>query len=450
MTTNVTDVFVNTLYEMANRPMPEEVLYEARKCVLDLMGSMIGGTSWLKDRLNRYLDLMSEREGSTVVGFGRKASLQNAVLVNGMCAHVFDIDDGHRFSTVHLGSTVVPAALTVCEHFDLGMEDLLRGVVIGYETGIRLGRCLQPSHRNRGFHSSGTIGTLGAAMAVAAAMRFSREEMKAALSAATSSAAGNNRMMLGSSTMKPYNIGRAGHDGITAALIAKAGFVGPENSFEEQFGWLSTMAEKYDASGLDLANDPNYNILGAYHKPYAACRHTHAAIDGALGLRKEHPMDLNEIERIIVRMYGQGVKGHEFKEIPTTVSGKMSTPFCVGLALVKGSAGMRDFTEENIHDPLILALTEKTDVIADPEMTSWVPKKRAANVEIIFKDGTHCLKQVDFAKGEPEIPMTLDDFKTKFLDLACYGGKTEEEAEEIEALVLEGNGKVRKLMEKLQ
>ena len=83
-------------------------------------------------------------------------------------------------------------------------------------------------------------------------------------------------------------------------------------------------------------------------------------------------------------------------------------------------------------------------------MTSWVPKKRAANVEIIFKDGTHCLKQVDFAKGEPEIPMTLDDFKTKFLDLACYGGKTEEEAEEIGKLVLEGNGKVRALMEKLQ
>ena len=447
---NITDIFVNTLYELAHRPFPEAVSFEARKCVLDLLGSMIGGTVWLRDRLEKYLDLMSEQEGSTVVGFGRQASLQNATLVNGMCAHVFDMDDGHRFSTVHLASTVVPATLAVCEHFDLGMEDLLRGVVIGYETGIRLGRCLQPHHRNRGFHSSGTIGTLGAAMAVAAAMNFTGEETKAALSAATSSAAGNNRMMLGSSTLKPYNIGRAGHDGITAALIAKAGFVGPENSFEDQFGWLPSMAEKYDVSGLSLENDPNFNILGAYHKPYASCRHTHAAIDGALGVRAENPIDLTQIESIIVRMYGQGVKGHEFKEIPTAVSGKMSIPFCVALALVKGSAGMRDFSEENIHDPLILDLLSKTEVYPDAEMTSWVPKKRAANVEVILKNGTHFLKHVDFAKGEPEIPMTLADFETKFTDLACYGGKTAEEAAEISRFVLEEDGKVRKLMEQLQ
>ena len=448
--TNITDIFTDTLYQLANGPIPEEVMFEARKCVLDLLGSMIGGTAWLKDRLIPYLDLMSEHEGSTVVNMGRQASLQNAVLVNGMCAHVFDMDDGHRFSTVHLASTVVPAVLAVCERFDLNVEDLLRGVIIGYETGIRLGRCLQPSHRNRGFHSSGTIGTLGAAMAVAAAMRFTRAETKAALSAATSSAAGNNRMMLGSSTMKPYNIGRAGHDGITAALIAKAGFVGPENSFEDQFGWLPSMAEKYDVSGLYLENDPNFNILGAYHKPYASCRHTHAAIDGALGVRAEHEVDPAKVERIIVRMYGQGVKGHEFKEIPTAVSGKMSIPFCVALALVKGSAGMRDFSEENIHDPQILDILEKTEVYPDAEMTSWVPKKRAANVEVILKDGTHFLKQVDFAKGEPEIPMTLSDFRTKFTDLACYGGKSEEETEAIAKLVLEGNGKVRELIGKLK
>ena len=145
-------------------------------------------------------------------------------------------------------------------------------------------------------------------------------------------------------------------------------------------------------------------------------------------------------------MYGQGVKGHEFKEIPTAVSGKMSIPFCVALALVKGSAGMRDFSEENIHDPQILDLLQKTEVYPDAEMTAMVPQKRAANVEVILKDGTHFLKHVDFAKGEPEIPMTLADFKTKFTDLACYGGKTEEETEEIAKTVLEKNGKVRELI----
>ena len=443
---NITDVFVNTLYEMANGPIPAEAFFEARKCVLDLLGSMIGGTVELKDRLGPYLDLMSEREGSTVVGFGREASLQNAVLVNGMCAHVFDMDDGHRFSTVHLAATIVPAVLTVCERFDRDTEDLLRGVIIGYEAAIRLGRCLQPSHRDRGFHASGTIGTVGAAMGIAAALGFTRLEMKSALSAATSSAAGNNRMSLDSSTLKPYNIGRAGHDGVTAALLAKAGFIGPDDSLGGNFGWLSEMAETFDVSGLDLANDANFNILGAYHKPYASCRHTHAPIDGALSLRAEEKIDPQQVRKIVVRMYRQGVKGHDYTDIPTVTAGKMSIQFCVALALVKGAAGMHEFNEENIRDPEILRLTELTEVIADEALTKLVPKKRAASVEIILKNGTHFFKQVDFAKGEPEIPMTLEDFRVKFSDLAGYGGKTEEESEAISRFILESNGKIRELM----
>ena len=110
-------------------------------------------------------------------------------------------------------ATVVPAVLSVCEYYDLGMDDLIRGIVIGYETGIRMGNCVQPAHRARGYHSTGTVGTLGAAMAVAATLRFSREEFKAALSAAATSAAGLNEMMENVSTLKPYNPGRACHDG---------------------------------------------------------------------------------------------------------------------------------------------------------------------------------------------------------------------------------------------
>ena len=443
---NITDTFVNTLYELAQGPIPENVFFEARKCVLDLTGSMIGGTVWLKDRLGPYLDLMSEREGSTVVGLDRRASMQNAVLANGMSAHVFDMDDGHRFSTVHIAATVIPATLTACERFDRGTEDLLRGVIVGYEAAVRLGRCLQPGHRDRGFHASGTIGTVAAAMAVAAALGMDRLQMKSALSAATSSAAGNNRMSLDVSTLKPYNIGRAGHDGITAAMVAKAGFVGPEDSLGGNFGWLSEMAEKYDASWLDLTDGGQYAILGAYHKPYASCRHTHAPIDGALILKAETGRDTAEIEKITVRMYRQGTHLHDYTEIPTVVSGKMSIQFCVALALVKGAAGMHEFNEENIHDPEILRLTQLTEVIADPELTALVPKKRAASVEILFRDGTRAFKMVDFAKGEPEIPMTLEDFRTKFMDLACYGGKSEEQARDISRRILEGNGSVRALM----
>jgi 2-methylcitrate dehydratase PrpD len=380
------------------------------------------------------------------VGLGRTASLQNAALANGMCGHVFDIDDGHRYSTVHLGATTIPAVMAVCEHNKLTMDDLIRGVVIGYETSIRMGRCIQPAHRNRGFHSSGTVGTLGAAMGVAAALKFSREETKAAMAAAASSAAGINEMMENVSTMKPFNIGRASHDGITAALIAKAGFVGPLDPLGGTFSFLRAMAETSAPEVLDIANDDKWNILGAYHKPYAACRHTHAAIDGALGIAAEHVFRLEDVERVTVRMYGQGVKGHAHTEIPSTVAAKMSTPFCVGLALKTGRAGIASFNEKNIKDRDILRVCEATQVFPDDELTALVPHKRAAIVDVLLKNGDLLTKRVDYAKGEPEMPMTVEDFKAKFAELATFGGKTGTEIGRITNAALNHVGAVNDLM----
>lgn len=445
---NTTDAFVRSLYKLSAEPIPDAVYEEARKCVLDLAGAMLGGSLVLRDRVNDYLDLMSERDGSTVVNFGRRASLQNAVLVNGMCAHVLDVDDGHRYSTVHLSATVIPAVLTVCERFDLSMQDLLRGVIVGYEVGVRLGRCLQPAHRERGFHSSGTIGTVAAAMGCAAAMGFSEEKMKAALSAAVTSAAGSNAAFVDASTLKPYNAGRAGHDGVTAALIARVGFVGPDDPLCGTFGWLPAMAETYDVEALTRPGD--YEIMGAYHKPYASCRHTHAAIDGALTLRDQYRLSSADVEKVVVRMYKQGIKGHEATDIPTPGAGKMSTPFCVGLALATGAAGIRSFTDAAVRDSEVTRITAATQIVADEELTKLVPGKRAANVEVILKDGTSRRCQVDYAKGEPELPMTAEDFRSKFADLAQFAGKTEAETTRIADAILTGEGSVSSLMSLLR
>ena len=106
---NLTDTFVHTLYTLKSQPLPEEVKEEARKCLLDQVGVMFAGAKLLQGQLETYLDMFSGDE-ATAIGLGRKASLQNAALVNGISGHAMDYDDGHRFSTVHLGSAVIPAA----------------------------------------------------------------------------------------------------------------------------------------------------------------------------------------------------------------------------------------------------------------------------------------------------------------------------------------------------
>lgn len=409
---------------------------------------MVAGSAIQGDKLGRYLDAFSG-DDATVVGLGRRASLQNAALCNGISGHAYDFDDGHRFSTVHLGSVVIPPVLAVTEKEGLSMEDAIRGIVIGYEAGIRLGRCIQPSHRNRGFHSSGTAGAVAAAMGVAAALDFNKEQMKATLAAACSSAGGINEMMENVSTMKPFNVGRAAHDGVTAAYIAAAGFQGPYDPMLGKFGFLRTACDVYDASVLSLETDDGYNICGGYHKPYASCRHTHGAVYATVRAVNDNDVRWQDITDISVSMYGQGVNGHEHTDIPGVVAGKMSTPFCIALALKTGKIGIDSFVDETINDPDILHLTQLVSVKADEEMTSWVPNKRAARSTVTTKEGKKYTYQADYAPGEPELPMTQQDFEKKFTELWSASGKSPEQIKIAIDMILHHNGTVAEFMQQL-
>ncbi|MBQ4001918.1 MAG: MmgE/PrpD family protein, partial [Lachnospiraceae bacterium] len=218
---NYSDEFVKTLYTLSRKEITPELQAEARKCLLDGLGSLYGGMELMRKHVDAYLDQLPEVPGgATVIGHERRASMQDAALTNGLSLHVLDMDDGHRFSTVHLAASVIPAVLSVGEVYELSMDDMIRGLLVGYETGIRMGRCIQPANRARGFHSSGTAGTLGAAMGVAAMLDLSKEQMKDTLAAACTSAGGLLEVMENVSTMKPFNPARACHAGITAALIA--------------------------------------------------------------------------------------------------------------------------------------------------------------------------------------------------------------------------------------
>ena len=445
---NLTDIFVHTLFTLNCRPLPQNVEEEARRCLLDEVGVIFAGAKQLEEKLGAYLDLFSG-DDATVIGMNRRASLQNAALVNGISGHALDFDDSHRFSTVHLGSTIIPAVLAVAEKEDLTMAQVLRGIVIGYEAAVRMGNCIQPNHRTRGFHSSGTVGTIGATMGVAAALGFNKEQFKSALSSACSSAAGILEMMNDASTMKPYNAGRAAHDGITAAYMARVGFQGPDDCLGGDFGFIKTACEKYKPEVLSLETDDNFNITGTYHKPYASCRHTHGAVFAAIRAVNDNGVDWRHITNIDVRMYGQGVKGHDHTDIPSTVAAKMSTPFCIALALKTGKIGISSFTDEFVKDPEILALTKKVVVTADEEMTSFVPKKRMARITITTDDGTKYPFQADYALGEPELPMSHEDFRTKILELAASAGRNEADTLEVIEKAMSFTGKASEFIKLL-
>lgn len=268
-------------------------------------------------------------------------------------------------------------------------------------------------------------------MGISAALKFSKGQMKGALSAAAASAAGMLEVLEDDSELKPYNIGRAAHDGLTAAYAARAGIKGPNDIVGGKRGFFALMSEEYDPDSLDRDKEGIYGIEKIYRKPYAACRHCHAPIEAAINLREKNGIAGDDVKEVNVYTYKLAVFGHDYTDIQGITSAKMSIPYSTAIALETGRAGLNEFMPGYIENENIIALNKKVKVLEDKALSSLVPEKRAAIVKIITNDGKCFSERVDYPKGEPENPMSIADVEQKFISLAIYGGKTESEAKEI-------------------
>lgn len=412
---NITNSFVDHLFEMSQRTLPERIMEQAKLCAMDYVGCATAGAKMMAERNQQFLAIVAKQGGnSTIIGHETKTTLHNAAFLNAMNAHATELDDGHRLGMIHLGASIFSALLPVAEQEGIAKEDVLRGAVVGYEAAVLSAMAMQPSHKLRGYHTSGTCGTIGAAMAIAAALHFTKHEMKNALSAAVAGAAGLLEMQEDDSELKPYNLAHAAVSGITAAYAALAGYSGPSDPMGGKRGLLTVMSEHPNIEVLSNYIEDRYEIERIYRKPYAACRHCHPAIEAALRIKHEHGLKVDDIASVRVETYKLAVGGHDHKSIQGVASAKLSTPFSVALALVKDQAGIDDFNLANIHDNTILDLCQRVDVIVNDELTSWSPQKRAAIVSITTDEGNTYSWEVDYPKGEPENPMTRSEVEEKY------------------------------------
>jgi 2-methylcitrate dehydratase PrpD len=365
-------------------------------------------------------------------------------LLRGYAAHLIELDDGHRKGAVHVGATVFSALLSVAEKEKISSRDFLLGAIIGYESTVRLACAIQPGNKLRGYHATGTCGTVGAALGIAAALHFTEEQMKTTLSAAVTSAAGVLEMQEDDSDLKPYNVGRAAMDAVAAAYIGKSGLGGPNDPLGGKRGFLKVMTDTPHPEFLTDFNSDTLCIEQIYQKTYAACRHAHPAIEAALALRNE--IDLAQIEKLQVRAYRLAVAGHDHTQIQGVSSAKMSIPFGVAVSLVTGSAGLSSYSEKTISDDKILELTRKVNVLEDEELTALCPEKRASILTVHLSDGKTLTKRVDYPKGEPENPLSQDELEAKFQELAVFGGLTKVACVEVIKEVQEKDFGLEKIM----
>lgn len=395
---NVTDELVAYLFDRA-ASITDGIRARAEACRQDYLAVAEAGASKNRRQWERILSGLSGGPAE-LIGYGRRTDNRTAALINGFNAHALELDDGQRFAMIHLGASIISAIKAEADGGGISETNLLNGIVMGYEAACRVAIAMQPSHKNRGYHTAGTCGTIGAAVGVAFALGMDKCAMKRIITCAAGSAAGMLELQEQRSELKPYNVGRAAMDGLTAACMGWTAFETPEDVLGGERGFFHTFSDQWDPEKL-TERTGYFEIERIYVKPYASCRHSHSAVEAAIRLHgRVKPENLRAVE---VRTYRLGVRGHDHTEIQGVASAKLSTPYAVAAGLLYGRADLSVFEP---LDEKVIRLAKIVTVMEDDALTAESPQKRVAVVTAYTADGKEAQERVDYAKGDPENPMT--------------------------------------------
>ncbi|MBR3334845.1 MAG: MmgE/PrpD family protein [Clostridia bacterium] len=443
---NQSTAFLQAIDLIRNTPVPDEVLRRARRSLLDYLAVTCAGAAFQKEKLEGYFDFARPEAGAfRAIGTGKDLALKEAVFLNGLNGHALDFDDGTNSGIIHLGSPIFSLLIPLAQRYNISIDEMLKAAVVGYEASYTMAVSIQPGHKAMGYHATGTCGTLGATLAAAYMLGFSEEERFQAFAAACVAASGMLKVLDDGSELKPYNVAKTALLSLTALQMAKAGFKGHPDPLGGR-GFLKMMTGREDIELKPTLLNGTWAIMKSYTKPYASCRYTHPSVEAAIHLREK--VSPEDVEGIDIKTYSLAVSGHDHTEIPGSYSAKMSIPYATAAGMIYGKAGLQEFSEDMVRNEQILKLTRKIHVEADEELSKAFPAEQTAIVTIRTKNGEYN-ERVDYPKGEPENPLTDEEFRTRYDGLMAYGGIDPDVSSEVFDAVYKPNTLVNKLVEKL-
>jgi 2-methylcitrate dehydratase PrpD len=405
--------------------LPAAVRERTQELVLDFVGVALRGSRALSSApAHAIARRFGEGRGASLIGVDAFASAPWAALANGTSAHAIELDDVTSRSSLHPGVVVIPAALAVAEEQRRSPTRALEAIVVGYEVTMRVGDALNAeSAYRRGFHPTGVAGVFGAAMAAGRVLGLDVDGLVRAMGVAGTMAAGSLEYLSDGSWTKRLNPGWAAHSGIVAAHLASEGFIAPATALEGSHGLLRGYTDDARPELLTRDLGRTWAIMSVSIKPYACCRYNHGLIDGVLELRRAHRIRADDVERVRLGVLSGGAllvaEPIEEKRAPrNVVDAQFSAPFAAAVALVRGSASLDDYTQENVDDPVIRSLMPRIDCERDSALDAAYPDQWPAFVEILMRDGRKLSTRIADPSGEPANPIARPELREKFMTLA--------------------------------
>jgi len=358
------------------RAIPSEVRERIKLLILDALGCALYGArlEWCRI-LHDTLSRVDGGESCVVWGTGRRLTAPHAALANGTQVQGFELDDVHRAGVLHVGAVVLPALIAVAElRRNLSGSEFLAAAVAGYEIGPRVGLCMGPEHIGQGWHSGATVGVFSAAAAASRGLNLNSERTIHALGIAGTQAAGLMAAQYGA-MVKRMHAGRASQSGLYGALLAEQGFTGIEDVFESEYGGFCTTfsrsRDRFDLGQLTAGLGEIWQTMGVALKFYACVGSNHTTLDALQEIRRRRPFEAGQVEKIVVHG-SQATADHVgWKYEPRSLTAaQLNLPFCAATLLLEGDCSVDQFTEGAVADPARIALANRVEVIAEPQITA--------------------------------------------------------------------------------
>jgi 2-methylcitrate dehydratase PrpD len=392
--------------------IPDDVRHEAHRALLNLVGCAIGGCREPAVELAlRALGPYAGPATARVIGRPEQLDPLTAALITGIAAHVHDYDDTTPHNYAHPSAPVGSALFALASAQPVTGADFLNAFVLGFEAVSRVGNAVYPAHYDVGWHITGTAGVFGAAAAVGKLLGLPEQNMVWALGLAATQAAGLREMF--GAMGKAFHPGSAARNGYAAALLAREGFTGSDSGIEGRRGFAAVQATAHDLAKVTEGLGREFELRVNTYKPFPCGIVIHPTIDACIQIAREHAPATDAIAAVRLRVAPLVLDLCNKKDIGVGLEGKFSVYHGAAIGLVRGRAGLREFTDAAVNDPQIKVVRERVTATADAGVA-----EDAVVVEVELTSGERLHKRVDHAIGNLGRPMTDGELEDKFRDQA--------------------------------
>ena len=407
---------------MKYEDLTPESIDAAKRFLYDTLGCALGG--YQAHDVKIFLEHEREMGGSgscTIIGSGDKTNPVTAAMLNALMIRAMDYNDIYWKQDPSHPSDLLSAPMAMAQRGGMSGKDLLVGIVLAYEMGMRVCHIAVPGIRERGWHHATLMGY--AAPVVAGRMiGLDWEKMQHAIGIASCRCFTLGCAVAGKLTMMKNTVSpMATRAGVEAALLAQQGYTGPEGVLEGKEGMVHCLGDDWDWGWFTETLGQRFMITDCGMKSFPVEALMHSPLSATLHLLHENSLKAEDVQEVLIESIARAadILSDPAKYDPQSKeSADHSLPYAIAAALAEGRVTPQEFTVEKLWDKRLRSQMAKVKVVGNDEFEQAFPEKQCSRVTITTTDGRKLTHQVDVPKGDPRDPMTIEDLQVKFDALA--------------------------------